>query len=115
MSNEAYQAERYLNTYQAKTGHGQAGVSDTTTESGIDANVETEFPGSEVKYGPGAKARGSNDRIISPEEGGRRDDRGRLTKGKDFLEPGAPEDKAKMETGRRPGDQDTLTGRMGGK
>ncbi|KAK2742409.1 hypothetical protein FQN55_007847 [Onygenales sp. PD_40] len=95
MSNEAYQAERYLNTYQAKTGHGQAGVSDTsklppypmpddphylisfTTESGTDANVETEIPGSEVKYGPGAKARGSNDRIISPEEGGRRDDRGR--------------------------------------
>ncbi|KAK2757515.1 hypothetical protein FQN53_008442, partial [Emmonsiellopsis sp. PD_33] len=58
MSNEAYQAERDLNTYQAKTGHGQAGVSDTR-------NLVSTWDG------PGATAGGIDDRIITPEEGGR--------------------------------------------
>ncbi|OJD14578.1 hypothetical protein AJ78_05096 [Emergomyces pasteurianus Ep9510] len=115
MSREAYQAERDLNTYQAKTGRGQEGVSDSAAESGVDANVEYKFPGSQVKYGPGATASGSDHRIIPPEEGGRYDDRGHLTKGKDFLGQGGPEDKMRMETENRPGDQDTATGHMPAK
>ncbi|PGH03026.1 hypothetical protein GX51_04344 [Blastomyces parvus] len=112
MSQEAYQAERDLNTYQAKTGRAKEGVSDTATESGVDAGVEYKFPGSQVKYGPGATASGSDRRIIPPEEGGRYDDRGHLTKGEDFLGQGGPEDKLRMETEGRPGDQDTGAGRM---
>ncbi|PGH12230.1 hypothetical protein AJ79_04410 [Helicocarpus griseus UAMH5409] len=112
MSQEAYQAERDLNTYQAKTGRAQKGVSDTTAESGVDANVENKFPGSEVKYGPGSTASGSDHRIVPPEEGGRTDDRGHLTKGKDFLGKGGPEEKLQEATENRPGDQDTATGRM---
>ncbi|OAT02632.1 hypothetical protein, variant [Blastomyces dermatitidis ER-3] len=110
MSQEAYQAERDLNTYQAKTGRAKEGVSDT--KSGVDASVEYKFPGSQVKYGPGSTASGSDHRIIPPEEGGRYDDRGHLTKGEDFLGQGGSEDTLRMETESRSGDQDTATGRM---
>ncbi|KLJ05627.1 hypothetical protein EMPG_09336 [Blastomyces silverae] len=115
MSQEAYQAERDLNTYQAKTGRAKEGPQNLAAESGVEASVEYKFPGSQVKYGPGSTASGSDHRIIPPEEGGRYDDRGHVTKGEDFLGQGGPEDKLRMDTENRPGDQDTATGRMPAK
>ncbi|KAM5494728.1 hypothetical protein MaudMau93_000024 [Microsporum audouinii] len=78
MSQEAYQAERDLNSYQAKTGRGKD-ISDTTQDTGVDAGVENKFPGSQVRVGPGSTASGSD------EEGGEYDDLGHVSKAKDFL------------------------------
>ncbi|KAF3893274.1 hypothetical protein GY631_3773 [Trichophyton interdigitale] len=76
MSQEAYQAEKDLNSYQAKTGRGGKNISDTAQETGVDAGVENKFPGAEVRVGPGSTASGSDHRVIPPEEGGEIDDRG---------------------------------------
>ncbi|EFR02081.1 hypothetical protein MGYG_05084 [Nannizzia gypsea CBS 118893] len=106
MSQGAYQAERDLNLYQAKTGRGK-NISDTRSfsrlfsscsrpltlstilaqESGVDADVENRFPGSEVRVGPGSTASGSDNCVIPPEEGGEFDDRGHVSKARGFLEP----------------------------
>ncbi|KAM5436821.1 hypothetical protein McanMca71_001938 [Microsporum canis] len=84
MSQEAYQAERDLNSYQAKTGR-RKDISDTTQDTGVDAGVENKFPGSQVRVGPGSTASGSDNRVIPPEEGGEYDDLGHVSKAKGFL------------------------------
>ncbi|KAJ5364094.1 uncharacterized protein N7496_009807 [Penicillium cataractarum] len=102
----AYNAEKDLNSYQAKQGRGRK--SDSTLESGVDEMVDQRFPQSGVKYGPGSAASGSDHRKIREDEGGTRDDRGRLPRGDQFLGQGGPEDKLKIQSERRPGDQGAL-------
>ncbi|OQE21038.1 hypothetical protein PENSTE_c012G01597 [Penicillium steckii] len=101
----AYEAEKNLNSYQAKQGLGAK--SDSAQESGVNELVEKQFPeAGEVKYGPGATASGSDHRVIPEDEGGTRDDRGRLPNADQFKGKGGPEDNVKMESEQRPGDQE---------
>ncbi|KAJ5636595.1 uncharacterized protein N7484_009908 [Penicillium longicatenatum] len=104
----AFDAEKDLNSYQAKQGLGKK--SDSTLESGVDemANKRFEDAGASLKYGPGATASGSDHRKVPEDEGGTRDDRGRLPKAEHFKGPGGPEDNIKIDSENRPGDQDTL-------
>ncbi|KAJ5444208.1 uncharacterized protein N7458_008080 [Penicillium daleae] len=103
----AYNAENDLNSYQAKQGLGRK--SDSTLESGVDEMVDQRFPQSRgVKYGPGSVASRSDHRKIPEDEGGTRDDRGRLATGEQYLGEGGPEDKIKIKSQYRPGDQDSI-------
>ncbi|KAL8899263.1 MAG: hypothetical protein Q9207_006284 [Kuettlingeria erythrocarpa] len=63
----AQQAERDLNSYQAKQGNHNK--SDSALESGVDEGVTTKFPGSTVKTGSKASGAGDN-RQIDVDEGG---------------------------------------------
>ncbi|PYH95038.1 hypothetical protein BO71DRAFT_449698 [Aspergillus ellipticus CBS 707.79] len=101
----AYDAEKDLNSYQAKQGLGPK--SDSTTESGVNEMVDRKFE-TGIRTGREAGGSGSNRMPIPEEEGGTRDDRGRLAPAGEFEGPGGPEDKVKLEAERRPGDQDTL-------
>ncbi|KAL3258021.1 hypothetical protein ABHI18_006379 [Aspergillus niger] len=101
----AYDAEKDLNSYQAKQGLGPK--SDSTLESGVNEMVDRKFE-TGIRTGREAGASGSDRKPIPEEEGGIRDDRGRLAKAGQFTGPGGPEDKVKLESERRPGDQDTL-------
>lgn len=97
----AYQAQRDLNSHQAKQGTGQKSLSSTypslpfssllwethilytncwycvADESGLNENVTRDFPGAEVRYGEMANHGGSGSRKIPPEQGGDYDARGR--------------------------------------
>ncbi|KAJ6102140.1 hypothetical protein N7486_004567 [Penicillium sp. IBT 16267x] len=109
LRNAAFGAQKDLNSYQAKQGLGKK--SDSALESGVDemANKRFDDTGAGLKYGPGATASGSDHRKIPEDEGGTRDDRGRLPNAGHFNGPGGPEDKIKIESENRPGDDDTLT------
>ncbi|KAJ5179512.1 hypothetical protein N7492_002722 [Penicillium capsulatum] len=102
----AFNAEKDLNSYQAKQGLGPK--SDSTLESGVNEMVDQRFAdaGAGVKYGPGSTASGSDHRIVPEDEGGTRDDRGRLPEAKHFTGVGGPEDSIKQESENRGGDQD---------
>ncbi|KAJ6036517.1 hypothetical protein N7540_000796 [Penicillium herquei] len=104
----AFDAEKDLNSYQAKQGLGKK--SDSTLESGVDEMANQRFAdaGASVKYGPGATASGSDHRKIPEDEGGTRDDRGRLPTAGQFKGTGGPEDNVKIDSENRPGDQDAL-------
>ncbi|RYO82661.1 hypothetical protein DL764_009579 [Monosporascus ibericus] len=81
MRNIAEQAERDLNTYEAKTGAGRGTRSD---EAGVDPMVENKFPGAEVKYDTELSTNASYNKRIPPSEGGETDARGRQTRGEHF-------------------------------
>ncbi|KUL88536.1 hypothetical protein ZTR_05430 [Talaromyces verruculosus] len=109
----AYQAQRDLNSHQAKQGAGQKSLSSTypsihffffSDESGLNENVTRDFPGAEVRYGEMANHGGSGSRKIPPEQGGDYDARGRVTQAKDFEGTDGPEHKMKIIQERRPGD-----------
>ncbi|PLN84435.1 hypothetical protein BDW42DRAFT_162512 [Aspergillus taichungensis] len=103
----AAQAERDLNSYQAKQGLGPK--SDSTLESNVNEMVDKKFPQeTSVKTGREAGATGSDRKPIPEDEGGTRDDRGRLAPAAQYEGKGGPEDKAKLASERRLGDQDTL-------
>jgi hypothetical protein len=70
----AEEAERNLNTYEAKTGAHKMSAND---EAGVDTRVENKFPGSQVKYGEDLSTNASYNKRIPPEEGGELDARGR--------------------------------------
>ncbi|KAJ5625878.1 hypothetical protein N7510_002187 [Penicillium lagena] len=122
---QAHRAEKDLNSYQAKQGLGRKSDSSMLVsfppdanysltdlialESGVDEMVNQRFPqATTVKYGPGSTASGSDHRKVPEDEGGTRDDRGRLPQASQFQGAGGPEDNVKIESERRPGDQDTL-------
>lgn len=63
----AEQAERDLNSHQAKTGG--YNTSDTATETGVDPGVTKKFPDSSVMVGSAASGAGDN-REIPVQEGG---------------------------------------------
>jgi hypothetical protein len=69
----AVDAERDLNSYQAKQGLNNVSVED----AGVDSIVEKKFPGAEVKVGTEISTNAGYNRRIPPEEGGELDDRGR--------------------------------------
>jgi hypothetical protein len=70
----AYQAERELNSNEAKTGSGRGSSND---DSGVDSSVEKRFPGAQVKSGDDLITNSSYDRKIPTEEGGSLDSKGR--------------------------------------
>ncbi|KAK7751487.1 hypothetical protein SLS62_006572 [Diatrype stigma] len=81
LRNVAEQAERDLNTYEAKTGaHRDRGGG----EAGVDTRTENRFPGAEVRYGDDLSTSASYNKRIPPEEGGETDARGRQTRGEHF-------------------------------
>lgn len=98
----AQDAERDLNSYQAKQGLNNVSVDDT----GVDSIVEKKFPGAEVKAGTEISTNAGYNRRIPPEEGGELDDRGRQTTGKDFEGTGGPEDKIAQAQQDRGGHND---------
>ncbi|KAI1405753.1 hypothetical protein F4819DRAFT_482208 [Hypoxylon fuscum] len=90
MRNIAEQAERDLNSYEAKTGAHKTSPND---ESGVDTRVENKFPGAEVRYDNDLSTNAGYNKRIPPEEGGDVDARGRQTRGEHFEGVGGPEDK----------------------
>ncbi|KAK8090255.1 hypothetical protein PG997_005216 [Apiospora hydei] len=82
--NVAEQAERDLNTYEAKTGHGKTSVND---EAGVDTRVENKFPGAEVRYDADLSTNRGYNKRIPPEEGVSQ------TRGEHFEGQGGPEQK----------------------
>ncbi|KAE8152146.1 hypothetical protein BDV25DRAFT_151647 [Aspergillus avenaceus] len=103
----AVRAEQDLNTYQAKQGLGKK--SDSVLESNIDERADLKFrEATGIKTGREAGATGSNRKPIPEDEGGVRDSRGRLAPAGEFEGYGGPEDKVKLDSERRPGDQDAL-------
>ncbi|KAK2604941.1 hypothetical protein N8I77_007831 [Diaporthe amygdali] len=85
----AHDAERDLNSYQAKQGLNNVSVDD----AGVDSIVEKKFPGAQVKSGDEISTNAGYNKRIPPEEGGDLDDRGRQTLGQHFEGTGGPEDK----------------------
>jgi hypothetical protein len=74
-------------------------------ESGVDEAAADRFPGGSVVTGSAASGAGGN-RDIPPEEGGSYDDRGRLSKARDFEGTGGPEDKIEQYAQENPGNDD---------
>ncbi|OJJ56680.1 hypothetical protein ASPSYDRAFT_156233 [Aspergillus sydowii CBS 593.65] len=93
----ATRAEQDLNTYQAKQGLGPQ--SDSAAESGVNEMAERKFPQeADVRYGGRDTGPTGSDRKPIPEdEGGMRDDRGRLAQAQQFEGRGGPEDKFDRE------------------
>ncbi|ODM23864.1 hypothetical protein SI65_01454 [Aspergillus cristatus] len=103
----AARTKQDLNSYQVKQGLGPK--SDSTLESGVDEFVDKKFPQETgVRTGRVAGPTGSDKKPIPEDEGGSRDDRGRLAPAGEFQGEGGPEDKARIQWERRPGDDDTL-------
>jgi hypothetical protein len=74
LRNIAEQAERDLNSYEAKTGAHKTSSSD---EAGVDTRAENKFPGASVRYDGDLGHNSGNSKRIPPEEGGELDSRGR--------------------------------------
>ncbi|KAI2466990.1 hypothetical protein F4781DRAFT_331291 [Annulohypoxylon bovei var. microspora] len=90
LRNIADQAERDLNSYDAKTGSQKTSSND---EAGVDTRAERKFPGANVRYGTDVSTNASYNKRIPPEEGGDVDARGRQTRGEHFEGSGGPQDK----------------------
>ncbi|KAL2134970.1 hypothetical protein VTI74DRAFT_10197 [Chaetomium olivicolor] len=88
----ALQAERDLNTYQAKQGTG-SGKTSGLEESGVNEAVDKKFPGATVKSGENLVTNASYDRRIPADEGGVVDDTGRFVRGSAYEGAGGPEEK----------------------
>lgn len=78
MRHIASEAERDLNSYEAKTGARRGTRSD---EAGVDTRVENRFPGAEVRYDSDLSTNAGYNKRIPPEEGGETDARGRYVSG----------------------------------
>ncbi|ORY69967.1 uncharacterized protein BCR38DRAFT_420592 [Pseudomassariella vexata] len=72
--NVADQAERNLNSCEAKIG---AHKTSTNDEIGVDTSVEKKFLGAKVKYDPNLSTNASYNKRIPPSEGSELDARGR--------------------------------------
>ncbi|KAI1096566.1 hypothetical protein F5B19DRAFT_437077 [Rostrohypoxylon terebratum] len=86
----ADQAERDLNTYDAKTGAQRTSSND---EAGVDTRVERKFPGASVRHDTDISTNAGYNKRIPPEEGGDVDARGRQTRGEHFEGVGGPQEK----------------------
>ncbi|KAI8628657.1 hypothetical protein F5Y19DRAFT_476202 [Xylariaceae sp. FL1651] len=91
----AEEAERDLNSYEAKTGAHKGSSND---EAGVDSRVEKKFPGAQVRCGDDLSTNTSYNKRIPPEEGGDLDSRGRQTRGEHFEGVGGPEHKLDQQT-----------------
>ncbi|KAL8877183.1 MAG: hypothetical protein Q9198_004756 [Flavoplaca austrocitrina] len=105
----AQQAERDLNSYDAKRGTNK---SLSETESGVNEGVSAKFPGSVVKTGSQASGQGDNREIPVDEGGdlirkpGEKGGAGHPTKARDFEGPGGPETKQQLYEEANPGNDD---------
>ncbi|KAI1460599.1 hypothetical protein F4805DRAFT_454530 [Annulohypoxylon moriforme] len=90
----ADEAERDLNTYEAKTGAQKTSSND---EAGVDTRAEKKFPGADVRYGTDVSTNAGYNRRIPPEEGGDVDARGRQTRGEHFEGIGGPQEKVAQQ------------------
>jgi hypothetical protein len=70
----AKEAERDLNSYQAKTGNNRP---EGYADASVNSYVERKFPGAQVTTGDELSTNASYDKRIPPSEGGILDDRGR--------------------------------------
>ncbi|RKU41239.1 hypothetical protein DL546_002224 [Coniochaeta pulveracea] len=100
----AAEQERGLNTYQAKTGRARG--HDLEEVSGVDSRAPKNFPGADLRYGDDLTTNASYDRRIPEEEGGTRDDKGRLPTGRQFEGAGGPERKDELNNRDRGGNND---------
>ncbi|KAL2808330.1 hypothetical protein BJX63DRAFT_409684 [Aspergillus granulosus] len=92
----AARAEQDLNSYQTKQGIGPQ--SDSTIDSGVNEMVDRKFPqATSVRYGREGVPTASGRKPIPEDEGGMRDDRGRLAQSQHFEGHGGPEDKFDRE------------------
>ncbi|MCJ1236776.1 hypothetical protein MMC14_004758 [Varicellaria rhodocarpa] len=108
----AHQAEKDLNSHQAKHG---VSHSSSATESGVDESVTNKFPGSTLTTGSAASGAGDN-REIPVEEGGDISKLGKATKARDFEGPGGPETKQQLYEEANPGSDDVQSNvRQGGE
>ncbi|KAI1655090.1 hypothetical protein F4813DRAFT_392079 [Daldinia decipiens] len=94
LRNIADQAERDLNSYEAKTGANRTSRND---EAGVDTRVEKKFPGADVRYDTDLSTNASYNKRIPPYEGGDIDAHGRQTRGEHFEGVGGPKDKLARE------------------
>ncbi|KAL9131367.1 MAG: hypothetical protein Q9217_000694 [Psora testacea] len=105
----AQQAERDLNSHQAKHG---ISTGESARESGIDTNATTKYPGAGVKVGSSASGAGDNREIPVDEGGdiisrpGEKSGSGRPTKAADFEGAGGPETKQQIYEEANPGNDD---------
>ncbi|KAH7376358.1 hypothetical protein B0T11DRAFT_293871 [Plectosphaerella cucumerina] len=112
------QAEKDLNTYQAKTGAAREQYDDP---AGVRSLNEKKFPGAEVKYqGDDLSTNASWDKRIPPSEGGDLDDRGRQATGGQYDHHegrGDPQSLAKAKFNENPGqnDGDVVNTTLGGR
>jgi hypothetical protein len=74
LMNIAAEAERDLNSPQAKTG-GTRGIADD--DAGVNSAATKKFEGSTVGYQPDISTNAGYNKRIPPEEGGELDDKGR--------------------------------------
>ncbi|KAI4090154.1 MAG: hypothetical protein LQ348_003429 [Seirophora lacunosa] len=108
----AQQAERDLNSHQAK--HGDYNKSSSAVESGVDEGVTSKFPQSTVKTGSQASGAGDNREIPVDEGGdliskpGEKGGSGHPTKARDFEGPGGPETKQQLYEEANPGNDDVM-------
>ncbi|KAF8852148.1 hypothetical protein BDZ45DRAFT_695316 [Acephala macrosclerotiorum] len=109
----AKQAERELNSHQAK--QGGYNNSDSANESGINEAAVHRFPGASVTYGSAGSGSGDNCEI-PVEEGGDLLGSGQPTKAGDLEGVGGPEDKSALDRENRGGGDDDDDGnvRQGG-
>ena len=126
----AQQAERDLNSHQAKQGYSTTDSGTflsnqvythrpsantplpSAAESGVDTSVTDRFPGSTVKVGSAASGAGDNREIPVDEGGdliskpGEKGGSGHPTKARDFEGAGGPETKQAMYEDTNPGNDD---------
>ncbi|KAH8674014.1 hypothetical protein BX600DRAFT_547639 [Xylariales sp. PMI_506] len=103
------QAERDLNSYEAKTGSHRTSVNDG---AGVDTRVENKFPGAKVRYDQDLSTNRGYNKRIPIQEGGDLDARGRQTRGEHFEGEGGPEHKLSQQARDYGGENNTsLTGK----
>ena len=116
----AREAERDLNSYEAKTGHGGSASGKlfldwccqiplkvpSAVDSGVDESVTSKFPGSTVTTGSAASGAGDNREIPVEEGGDIQKGTGKVTKARDFEGEGGPETKSQLYAQEQPGNDD---------
>ncbi|KAM0352366.1 hypothetical protein ACHAPU_002031 [Fusarium lateritium] len=99
----AADAEKDLNTYQAKTGNARP---DTVDSGGVNAYAENKFEGAHVEVGDELNTNAGYNKRIPLSEGGDVDDKGRQARGELYEGEGGPEDKLARANDERGGDND---------
>jgi hypothetical protein len=99
----AKQAEKDLNTYQAKTG---AARPNDVENAGVNPYVEKKFEGAHVEFGDELSTNAGYNKRIPPSEGGITDDKGRQARGELYEGTGGPLDKLEKANEERGGDND---------
>ncbi|KAL6922229.1 hypothetical protein ACHAPO_002987 [Fusarium lateritium] len=99
----ALDAEKDLNTYQAKTGAARPVGGD---DAGVNTMAENKFEGAHVEYGDELSTNAGYNKRIPPSEGGVTDDKGRQARGEQYEGEGGPMDKLAKANDERGGYND---------